>query len=258
MSIDITIENISVYLLVLIRIAAIVGFNPILNNKSVPAQMRAILAFTVTILLAPRVSLPTDIDITGLMYVIAMFKELFIGFILAYVCTIFYYLLITMGEIMDIQFGLSMAKVMDPGTNIQMGISDKIINFFFITMFFLTNGHLNLFRLIFTSYNYLPIGIGTIDFPEIASYGIQVFTDTFALSFKLAVPFIVGEFILEIGLGILMKLIPAIHIFIINMQLKIIVAVILLFVLAQPMAEFIDKYMVYMFEALQTAIKHIG
>lgn len=258
MSIGITIENISVYLLVFIRIVAVVGFNPILNHSSVPARIRAILALMVTILLAPSVSLPTDIDITGLMYIIAIFKELFIGFILAYVCSIFYLILVTMGEIMDIQFGLSMAKVMDPGTNIQMGVSDKLINFLFLTIFFLTNGHLNLFRLIFTSYDAMPIGVGAINLSEVASYGIHVFTDTFSLAFKFAVPFIVGEFILEIGLGILMKLIPAIHVFVINMQLKIVVALILLFALAQPMAEFIDKYMVYMFEALQSAIGHIS
>ncbi|MDR0918449.1 MAG: flagellar biosynthetic protein FliR [Oscillospiraceae bacterium] len=255
--INISINNFFVYFLVFVRMIGILGFNPIFNQRSIPAMARTGLAVAVTVLLAPTVPLPEE-DFSGILYFVALFKELLIGFILAHVCMMFYYLLMAMGEILDMQIGLSMAKVMDPATNIQMGVTDKLLNFLFITMFFVTNCHLMMFRLIFTSYEAVPIGVGGIDFSEIGSYGIEIFIDTFAMALKIAVPIVLAEFLLEIGLGILMKLIPAIHIFVINLQMKISLGIILLFVLASPISEFIDKYLVNMFNAMRSSLNHLS
>jgi flagellar biosynthetic protein FliR len=239
-----------------VRIAGILAFNPIIGQRVFPAMARAGLALTVTIILAPIVAAP-DIDYGGLMYLMALFKELFIGFILAYVCSLFYYFLLAVGEILDMQIGFSMAKVMDPSINMQMGISDKLLNFLFVSLFFVTNCHLLMFRLIITSYDIIPIGVGAIEFQNIAGFGIEVFIDAFGIALKLAVPFVICEFILEIGLGILMKLIPAIHIFVINLQMKIALGIFLLFILAIPISNFIDKYLNSMFRALQSSLEHL-
>ncbi|GHU56406.1 flagellar biosynthesis protein [Clostridia bacterium] len=253
--ISINIQNFFIYILVFIRIIGILAFNPIINQKGFPAMARAGLAVTVTILLAPNVALP-DEDFSGILYFVALFKELLIGFILAHVCTMFYYILMTMGEVLDMQMGLSMAKVMDPSTNLQMGINDKLLNFLFVGLFFVSNCHLLLFRLIFSSYDIVPIGVGSFNIASLAGFGIELFIDTFGIALKLAAPFVLAEFILEIGLGILMKLIPAIHIFVINLQMKIALGLILLFALATPMGDFIDKYLLKMFEAMQTSLRH--
>jgi flagellar biosynthetic protein FliR len=188
---------------------------------------------------------------------LALFKELLIGIVLGFICSFFYYLLIAMGEILDMQIGLAMAKVMDPNTNLQMGISDKIFNFLFLMLFFVSNCHLLLFRMIFESFDISPVGPEFINIAAVGSYCVEVFVDTFAIALKITVPIVIAEFLLEIGLGILMKLIPAIHIFVINLQLKIGVGLLLLLVLAAPMSEFIDKYFISMFNAMQKALEVI-
>ena len=54
-------------------------------------------------------------------------------------------------------------------------------------------------------------------------------------------------------MGILMKLIPQIHIFVINIQFKMLLGLILLLAFAAPVSSFLDNYMRIMLENLQYA-----
>jgi flagellar biosynthetic protein FliR len=254
---NITVNNFPVYVLVLLRIVGIVAFNPILNQRSIPALARTALAFTVTIMLAPTVPAPAE-DLTGMLFVLAMVKEIMVGLVLTYVISVFYYMLLGVGKILDMQFGLSMAAVMDPQTNIQMGVSDRFLNYLFVMLFFVSNSHLQMFHMIFQSYDIVPVGTDLFQFSAASAYGISVFTDTFAIVIKLAAPFVIAEFILQMGMGILMKLIPSVHVFVINLQMQILLSIILLFALAQSLADFIDKYLLSMFQALNGALEILG
>ena len=59
---------------------------------------------------------------------------------------------------------------------------------------------------------------------------------------------------MELSLGILMKLIPQSHVFVIQMQGKILLALILLISLSIPMTRFIDNYIVKMFDSMNNAL----
>ena len=50
-----------------------------------------------------------------------------------------------------------------------------------------------------------------------------------------------------------MKLIPQIHVFVINIQLKLLMGMVLLLAFASPIASFVDNYMRVMLENLQIA-----
>ena len=51
-------------------------------------------------------------------------------------------------------------------------------------------------------------------------------------------------------MGVLMKLIPQIHIFVINLQVKIIAGILLMMLFAVPMGQFIDRYIGTLFEGM--------
>ena len=63
--------------------------------------------------------------------------------------------------------------------------------------------------------------------------------------------FVAAEFVLEAAMGVLMKLIPQIHIFVINLQVKIIAGILLMMLFAVPMGQFIDRYIGTLFEDVQ-------
>ena len=55
---------------------------------------------------------------------------------------------------------------------------------------------------------------------------------------KLAMPIIAYEFLTEISIGILMRMIPQINIFVLSIQIRIIIGIFMLLLLANPIAEY--------------------
>ena len=188
---------------------------------------------------------------------LGMMKELFVGFACGFVFQIFYYMLLFAGDMMDTNFGMSMAKVFDPGTSIQMSVSGNMINTLFVLYIFVTNSHLLMIRIFAGSFQVLPAGAVTFS-QETARFFLELFMAVFSMGLRLALPFIAAEFVLELSMGVLMKLIPQIHIFVINIQFKMILGLLLLLAFAGPVASFTDNYMRIMFENLQYAFSALA
>lgn len=68
---------------------------------------------------------------------------------------------------------------------------------------------------------------------------------------RLSIPMIAAEFLVEIGVGILNKVVPQISIFVINIQMKLIVGLGLLVLLYSPTGAFIEKIMTTMMKTVQ-------
>lgn len=236
------------FLLVFVRIVAMLAFNPVLTRRSVPTRVTMGLCLCLTVLITPTLSpLP---ELRPLEVAVAMCRELFLGFCCGYIFRMFYYLLFFVGDILDQQFGLSMAKAFDPGTNIQVSMSSKIIELLFVLYFFSTDSHIVLIRIFATSFQLIPPAAEFLTFDAVKLV-LDVFIALFSLVIRLILPFAITEFILEVAMGILMKLIPQIHVFVINIQLKIFLGIALLLVLAPSVASFLDNYLVLVLENTQ-------
>ena len=181
----------------------------------------------------------TGLDSLGL--ALALLRELFVGLACGFVFQIYYYMLFFVGDWMDMHFGLSMAKVFDPGTSIQASMSGNLLNAMFLLYFFATDSHLLLIRIFIDSFRILP-----------------VFIAAFSMILRLALPFVAAEVVLELITGVLMKLIPQIHVFVINMQMKVALGFILLLAFSGPITSFLDNYMRVMLENMQWAFSAMG
>lgn len=248
------VNNLSVYLLVFCRMTGMIALNPIFNRRNVPAQVRVGIILCLTILLAPSAPflLPTGYGQT-FQIVLGMAREVLVGAVCAMVFLIFYYFFFFAGDMMDMQFGLSMARVFDPGTNIQASMSGNLFNVLFLLYFFATDSHFILIRAFAASFDLIPAG-GSIQWQMIPDFMIDVFSSAFLMIIHLALPFIAAEFVVEVSMGVLMKLIPQIHVFVINIQMKVLLGLFMLFVFAQPIGEFVDRYISYLMKSLERAL----
>lgn len=75
---------------------------------------------------------------------------------------------------------------------------------------------------------------------------------------KLALPILAAEVLGEIGMGILMKAIPQINAFVINMELKVIIGLVLLFVFLTPFNEFLLQAEAQMLTEMEQAVRLLG
>jgi len=135
-----------------------------------------------------------------------------------------------------------------------MSVTGSVLQLVFVLYFFAVNGHLLLIKIMASSYGIVGMGAVNIG-PELAKYAISIFLDAFSLAIRLSLPLVAASFVLEIAMGILMKLIPQINVFSIHFQIKIMFGFILLFLFAVPITEFIDSYMYKMFVSLQKLLE---
>lgn len=253
-SLTITTDLVRIYILVFVRFAGMFAFNPIFSRQQIPTQLRVAIPFGAALLLAPSLSVPEGLALDGFSFVIAIFRELTVGLIFGFVVIFFYYMLMTAADIMDLQFGLSMAKTMDPGTKVQTAMTGTLLNLIFLAYFFVTDTHLVLIHLAVSAYELLPVGAPNLNLEAAPDFMLTLVSDVFSLALRLTFPFVAAELVLEISLGILMKLIPQIHVFVVNMQLKIMLALLMLFLLAHPICVFIDNYIIRMVNAVQESL----
>lgn len=250
MSLSLAVESLSAYILVFCRMGGMVFFNPLLARRNLPSQFKVALVLGITLLLTPQVSVGMPAIMTDFAFLWAMIKELAVGFGCGFIFQIFYYLLFTAGDVIDMGFGLSMAKAFDPGTNIQISMSGNFLQLLFVLYIFATDCHLLLIQMFASSYDI--VGIGAVTFgPDVSGFVVRLFPAAFTMVMQLAMPFIAAAFVLELAMGILMKLVPQINVFVIHFQLKIILGFTLLFLFAQPMTEFLQRYIQTMFLSMQ-------
>ena len=248
--VDTLLSNTYIYILVFVRLAGMIAFNPLFAHRNIPNMTRVAFIFMTTLIVAPNVQMRMQMA-TSLDLVAAMARELLAGLFLGFVFHIFYYMLFTVGDLMDTQFGMAMAKVFDPGSSIQMSMSSSLLNILFILYILATDTHLLMIRMFATSFDAVAVGSLRLS-TELISHILTLYAGVFALAVRLALPFIVAEFVLEVSMGVLMKLIPQIHVFVINIQFKIFLGILLLFLFASPIASFVDNYMGIMMENMQS------
>ena len=136
------------------------------------------------------------------------------------------------------QLGLSMAKVYDSQSNASISMSATLYNILYMLAFFALNGHIALLHAILTSSEVIPYG--EVVFNQAAYQRIwDIFIQCTVLGIQLSFPILAAELICEMGVGILMKTIPQINVFVINIQAKVLIGILILLMMFVPMEEFI-------------------
>ncbi len=243
----------SLYLFMLVtgRMTGMIVFNPILGRRGIPNMVRAgfILLLSVCVyVMTPLRGLVIPNTLLGL--ALPFLMELFLGYVLGLVVNIFFYIPVMAGATIDMQMGLSMASTYDPASGIQVTATTNILNAMMSLLFFAANGHHTLIRVMANSGRIVPFGQVALG-DDLYAALIQVFLDCTILGVKLAMPILAAELLGQVGMGILMKVIPQINIFVINIDLKVIIGMLLLLVLVAPFGEFLLEAETEMLLALQ-------
>lgn len=160
------------------------------------------------------------------------------GLILSFVMQLFFSVVQLGGEIIDAQMGLNMAQVYDSSSQVNMTVTASLLHVLMVLTFFAENGHYTLLRIAWPRERCFPT--------EPRPWGRQcpaawweVFAACMVLAIKLALPILAAELLGELGMGILMKAIPQINAFVINMELKILIGLVLLLLFLTPINEFL-------------------
>ncbi len=226
------------FTLIFMRVTGFVLFNPILGRNSLPNLAKAgiIMVFSVFVMSMTVDASPVPGSIVE--FALRLLLELGVGFVMGFVMQLFFMIIQVGGEVIDAQMGLTMAQVYDASSQINMTVTASLLNVLFVLNFFAENGHYTMLRIFLTSQQVVPFGQASFG-QAVASGVVELFLSCMVLAIKLAFPILAAELLGELGMGILMKAIPQINAFVINIELKVIIGLVLLFLFLNPISEFL-------------------
>lgn len=233
--IDLT--QVTLLLFVVARMSGFVLFNPVLGRSTMPAIFRGGLVMVLSMFAFSVARSAVGAPTSTLELMLKLLLELFLGLILGFVVNFFFYIPQLMGEMVDTQMGMTMNQIYDPASKANNSVTAMLMNILMTMLFFAANGHHTLIKIFITSEQILPYGNVMLTSGAMQE-ALKLFTECTLLAVKLALPILAAELVGQFGMGVLMKVIPQINVFSINLELKILVGLSMLLLLIAPFSEF--------------------
>ena len=248
-----TVENLEFYLLVLVRVSALVMTAPFFSYNYVPVRVRAAMSVFLSLVLIPIIPV-IDLNYAGVVgYSVLILKETLIGFTLGFMCNMCFFIVSFSGQLMDMEMGLSMASMFDPMTNTQISVTGNIYNYLLMLMMVVTNMHYYIVRAIADSFTYFNIGKAIFPIADIKNLVVDFIGSYFIIGFRIILPVFCCMLLINVVLGVLAKAAPQMNMFVIGLQIKVLVGLIVLVLILQSFPMVAD----YIFDEMKEVITNV-
>ncbi len=249
--------NMDLFLVIVARLLGFFVILPILSGGNIPATSRAGLAVVLAyiVLVSGKV---TEVSYYNsvLGFAILIGQEFIVGFFLAYIVYMVFTVMYFVGQLIDYQIGFSMVSVLDPTTQIQVPIVGNLLYLLMGAMLIVTGGLQALLAGLFYSYDKLPIGTARIiSNGELLTNIISLIVSYFIIGVQIALPVVGTILIVDIALGLLVKAVPQMNIFVVGMPLKLLIGLIIFYLITPVFYDvynmLFDKAYTYMFKVME-------
>ncbi|MDF2906568.1 MAG: putative rane protein [Herbinix sp.] len=240
-----TIEHVEFLLLILVRITGFIFTAPFFSLRNVPFRVKTGLSIFLSLILFYSVpySTPEYIGVIG--FAVLVVKEALAGAIMGLFANIAYHIIAFAGQVIDMDIGFSMVNEIDPVTSIQTTITANLYGYLVLIMMLISNLHHYFLRAIIDSFQVIEIGKASFS-PNLYKLMTQFITDYFIIGFRIVLPIFAAILVVNTILAILSKVAPQMNMFVIGIQLKIFVGLIVLamiMALVPSVADFIFRKM---------------
>lgn len=247
----------TLFLYIIMRMSGFVLFSPIFGRSGIPGVFKAGLSLMMAVSVYYSYGGTAEVPGTILELSVRLLLELGIGLVFSMVMRFYLYIAEQAGEIIDTDMGMSMAKMYDPGSNSSLTNTASLLNIMMLVLFFTADGHITLLQIMLTSGELIPFGAAAIG-DAIAERCLLLFTECALLAVKLSFPIMAAELLGQVGMGVVMKAIPQINVFAINIELKIIIGLVMLVMLLTPISSFLLEAEKTMLVELRHALALMG
>ncbi len=251
------------FFLAVMRIAPVVAIAPFLGSR-LPGGVKIGLAISIAVILLPHLLVsakgpPLTFDSHFPAYCI---KELFIGFLMAFLVSIPFYIAQSSGVLIDFLRGSSALQVQDPLMQSQSSSIGQLYNYVFIVLFYEIGGPFIFLEGVLNSYTVIPADgfIPAIFFhlqQPLWKFLIALLTKFLAISIQLAAPSLVAILMAEMFLGIANRLAPQVQIAFLGMALKSFVGLALLWAAWHFILQQLDRQAILWLQSLNQLILSI-
>jgi len=237
LSLNISMLHINLFMLILVRVAAIIMAIPVLNSKNIPHLFKAGLVVAVSMILFPLLEPHAPPPATALLpFAIGIVGEITMGIIIGLSVNLVFAGVQLAGQLAGFQMGFAIANVMDPTTSSQIPILAQFNNIFAILIFLSLNIHHILINAMFESFQLVPFF--SFNFSGALMDQVMILVkNMFVTGIKIGAPIVAVMLITTVALGVIARTVPQMHIFIVAMPLKIMIGMVFIVIVTPYMLE---------------------
>lgn len=227
-ALDLMTTGVAGFMLAFARVGTAVMLMPGLGDSFSPARIRLHVALALTFVLFPLISATLPAAPGGPIALAALVAgEVLIGLLVGTIARVFMMALDTAGMVISIQSGLGSAQIFNPSLAAQGSLIGAMLSVAGIVFLFATNLHHLLILGVVESYRLFPAG-AIPDTGSMAEVMVRAVAASFALGVALAGPFIAVTLLIYAGMGVLTRLMPQMHVFLIALPLQILISLVIL------------------------------
>jgi flagellar biosynthetic protein FliR len=207
------------FVVVLIRIGAILAAMPLLGSRSLPAQFKAGLATALALVLVPFVgatSWPSD---TAL-FLLGLIAEFLIGLVIGLAVRSLFASFEVAGELIGSQMGFSIVQIFDPVTSHNVPLIGQLHTVLASLIFLSLNAHLLVVHAIGESFRWIP-PFGATLAETLGDEVVRLFQGGFLVALKLAAPVLIVTLVVNLVLALLGRTVPHLNVFVLSFPLTI-------------------------------------
>jgi len=222
-SLRIQLAELQLFLLIVLRVSAIVMTMPIFGSRSIPLVLRFGMAFAAGFVLFPILKLnPAPLSMHLAAFAFGVGREILLGVSVGLCVQLVLAAIQLAGQLAGYQMGLAIANVMDPDSSEQIPILAQYANIIALLLFVITNAHHWFLRALVDSFQMVPLLDARFG-GEFAEQLIRMTGNVFVLAVKVGAPVIVALLMTSLAFGLVARTVPQMNVFIVAMPLKIVV-----------------------------------
>ena len=252
------VEIFRLFFLVMLRFIGLIVAAPVIGSGNFPMRGKVALAFFAAMLVTPVMPvLETAIPEATWGYVAWGAGEFLIGIMMGFVMTLVFATIQLGGQLMDMQTGFGMMNVFNPAMETQFPIYGFFLFILAVLYLLLVNGHHLMLRAVLLSFEHVPLG-GFVARPalfyEVTRWGSAMFSD----GLMIASPVVCAMLLAYITMGLLGRVVPQIHLFVVGFPITITTGLLLTALILSVYIDLLDKMFLDMFKHVETVMRSIG
>lgn len=221
-----TAEQAEIFILILLRVSAMIIMIPILGDRMIPVRIKAGLSLLITFLIFPFLqTAPWRLSSDIFSLVFRMAGEIIIGVMIGFVGRLIFDGIQLAGQLIGFQMGFSIVNVIDPVNNEQVSIIAQFQYLIAMLIFLIMNGHHIFLYAIAESFTIIP-PLGFHFSGGLMQLLLVFVKNMLEVSIKTGAPIIAVLLFLSVGMGLVARTVPQINIFIVGFPLQIAIGLI--------------------------------
>lgn len=223
----IIVGNVFAFILIFSRIGSAIMIMPGIGDSFVSPDIRLLfalaLSFVVMPALAPSLPAPPG-DALG--YLLLVASETMLGLFIGTVMRVLMAALDTAGMVISMQTGFANVMVLNPAAGSQGSIAGALYAMAGTLLIMVTDLHHLLLAAVFDSYALFPATGLLPDAGGMLDVVARMIDLAFKTGFSMAIPFIVVGILLQIGFGILGRLMPQVQVFFLALPAQVLIGLV--------------------------------